>query len=181
MLQTPRQKDYLYPMNTFLNSTVAFTGHRKYHGEAHDALIRSITNLYGMGYRTFLSGMAVGFDLAAAESVLALKSIFSDIRLVAVVPFEGQQLRYGAADRRRFEAVMKQADERIVLSQYYHDGVYMVRNNYLVEHCSVLIACYDGSAGGTRYTVQKAGKRGREVINISPDAPREEVVELKLF
>ena len=46
--------------------TVAFTGHRTYEGEAQQELAAVLRELYAEGYRTFLSGMARGFDLAAA-------------------------------------------------------------------------------------------------------------------
>ena len=52
---------------------MAFTGHRTYRGETGDALSRTLEELCARGFRTFLSGMAVGFDLAAAEAVLALR------------------------------------------------------------------------------------------------------------
>ena len=48
-------------------TTVAFTGHRTYCGEASAALAAAIRGLHAHGFRTFLCGMAVGFDLAAAE------------------------------------------------------------------------------------------------------------------
>ena len=51
-------------------TTVAFTGHRTYCGEASAALAAAIRGLHAHGFRTFLCGMAVGFDLAAAEAVL---------------------------------------------------------------------------------------------------------------
>lgn len=178
-MQTSRQKDYLYPMNTFPQRTVSFTGHRKYHGEAQKELRDTIVELYHRGYTTFMSGMAVGFDMYAAECVLSLRNELEGIRFVAVVPFEGHQLKFSAADKQRFEEILKRADECVTLSQVYHQGVYSVRNDYLVRHADIVVACYDGSAGGTRYTVQRAEKTGREVINISPDAPRQ--IDLLLF
>ena len=39
---------------------------------------------------TFYSGMAMGFDIIAAESVLLLKRAGRNVRLVCVLPFEGQ-------------------------------------------------------------------------------------------
>ena len=50
-------------------TSVAFTGHRTYRGAAADALRRTVGELYARGFRNFLSGMAVGFDLAAAEAI----------------------------------------------------------------------------------------------------------------
>ena len=63
-------------------TTVAFTGHRTYCGEASAALAAAIRGLHAHGFRTFLCGMAVGFDLAAAEAVLELRDSLPGLRLV---------------------------------------------------------------------------------------------------
>ncbi len=54
--------------------TAAFTGHRTYRGEAAEALASLLGDLHAEGYRRFLCGMALGFDMAAAEAVLALRA-----------------------------------------------------------------------------------------------------------
>ena len=268
-------------------TTVAFTGHRTYDGQAAAALRATVGELYARGFRTFLCGMAMGFDLAAAEAVLACRdsetgsafspavdsaaassasvfspasalssaatsaavvssapdsvssfspvsvpasalssaatsaaafssapdsvssfspaafptstlapaassasafpsamvsaSVFSPasapdphfphtpmpgLRLVAVIPFRGQESRFPAADRECFRRVLAAADHSVTLSPSYHAGCYAVRNNYLVEHAALLVAWYDGSPGGTHYTVRRALGRGLEFINL---------------
>lgn len=149
--------------------TVAFTGHRTYGGEAGTLLGRQLEGLYERGFRTFLSGMAVGFDLAAAEAVAALRMRHPDVRLVAVVPFRGQERRFRSSDRMRWERVVAQADEVTILSEGYHPGCYAVRNRHLVAHAALVVAWYDGSPGGTQYTVREALRCGRELINLHPD------------
>ncbi|MFQ7502129.1 MAG: hypothetical protein ACLRMJ_01490 [Alistipes finegoldii] len=67
------------------------------------------------------------------------------LRLVAVIPFRGQESRFPAADRERFRRVLAAADHSVTLSPSYHAGCYAVRNNYLVEHAALLVAWYDGS------------------------------------
>ena len=90
--------------------SVAFTGHRTYDGTAAESLSAAVERLYGRGFRTFLSGMAVGFDLAAAEAVLTLRAAHPDVRLVAVVPFRGPDERFPPADRVRFPPAVPAAD-----------------------------------------------------------------------
>lgn len=153
---------------------VAFTGHRTYDGRADDALRTTIADLRARGLRTFLSGMAIGFDLAAAEAVLACRSGMPDIRLVAVVPFRGQESRFSSADRERYRRILEQADATVVLAPAYHPGCYQVRNDYLVAHAATLVAWYDGSPGGTRYTVQRALRRGLELIQLHRTEAREQ-------
>ena len=113
-------------------TSVAFTGHRTYRGAAADALRRTVGELYALGFRTFLSGMAVGFDLAAAEAVLELRERAPGVRLVAAVPFRGQEMRFSPADRERFRRVLAEADSVEVLAPAYHRGCYAVRNDFLV-------------------------------------------------
>lgn len=145
--------------------------------------------------------MAMGFDLAAAEAVLACRdsetgSAFSPasapdphfpytpmpgLRLVAVIPFRGQESRFPAADRERFRRVLAAADHSVTLSPSYHAGCYAVRNNYLVEHAALLVAWYDGSPGGTHYTVRRALGRGLEFINLHPHPAALRQAEPTLF
>lgn len=159
-------------MNHDPQTTAAFTGHRTYDGSAGDFLRRTVGDLYARGVRTFMSGMAMGFDLAAAEAVLDCRASMSGLRLIAVVPFEGQEMRFPSADRERYRRILAAADEIVVLSPVFHRGCYTVRNDYLVEKSLVVVAWYDGSAGGTHYTVRRAGRRGKELVNLHPDAPK---------
>lgn len=152
-------------------ATAAFTGHRTYRGEGDEALKQVVGAFYDRGFRTLLSGMAVGFDLAAAEVVLACRAQMPDLQLVAVVPFEGQEGRFSEDDRARFHRVLAAADQVVVLSPVFDRGCYTVRNNYLIDHASALIAWYDGSSGGTHYTVRRGLRRGLRVENIHPKAP----------
>lgn len=93
-------------MNPNPATAVAFTGHRTYCGEAAAALQRAVETLYAEGCRTFLSGMAAGFDMAAAETVLACRDRLSGLRLVAVVPFEGHINRFSNSDSERFGRIV---------------------------------------------------------------------------
>ena len=63
------------------------------------------------------------------------------------------------------------ADGEVVLAAGYHPGCYAVRNDYLVDHAALVVAWYDGSAGGTHYTVRRALRRGREVVSLCPAFP----------
>ena len=147
-------------------TSVAFTGHRNYNGSADEALKALIRNLYEEGYRRFLSGMAVGFDLSAAEAVVELRAELSGLQLVAVVPFDGQQMRFSRRDCARYEQLLELADERITLASHYHAGCYQVRNNYLIDHSSLLIAWYNGDGGGTQYTFLRALHLGLPIKNL---------------
>lgn len=171
VLQSPRQRRIFGSMMLNPRNCVAFTGHRTYRDEAREALSRTLEELYARGFRTFLSGMAAGFDLAAAEAVLELRERHPEVRLVAAVPFPEQAARFPAARRRIYEEVLARADGVELIAPAYHQGCYARRNDFLVDHAAVVVAWYDGSPGGTRYTVERALVRGREVVNLHPQGP----------
>lgn len=58
---------------------------------------------YEQGYNTFLTGGSEGFDLVAANAVLQLKRVNTDIQLVMVAPFIGQEQRYSAVDQNELQ------------------------------------------------------------------------------
>lgn len=80
-------------IRTDITKTAAFTGHRfiryKDRQQLKTNLERAITGCYHSGIRHFLCGMAAGFDMLAAETLLAMKADYSDIRLTAVIPSVG--------------------------------------------------------------------------------------------
>lgn len=161
--------------------TAAFTGHRHYGGEADETLRQMLERLYAEGFRIFLSGMAAGFDLAAAEAVVRLRARHPDVRLVAVVPFRDQPGHFTPEDRKRYAALLAAADRTECLSERFHKGCYMIRNDWLVNHASTLVAWYDGSEGGTRYTVTRALRAGRTVLYLHPQAPATAQRDPELF
>lgn len=150
--------------------TACFTGHRTYKGTYNKELEDAIRRLYADGYRTFMSGMAVGFDLAAAEMVLALRNELKGISLIAVIPFEGMEQRFSEEDKARFATILAKADDRVILAPRYSSELYALRNNYLVDNSSAVIAYFDGSKGGTAYTVRRAVKSLHRYINLYQSA-----------
>lgn len=159
--------------------TVAFTGYRPekirlssanpaIEAEIRGGLRAVLEELYALGYRTFLSGMAEGFDIWAAQEVLGLRESgrCPDMELVAVVPFEGQPAGFTPAFRQAHESILGRAREAVVLAPRYYQGCYEARNDYLVENSSVVVCYFDGQPGGTMYTVKKARRHGLRVINL---------------
>ena len=70
--------------------------------------IRSaVIDAYTEGFRFFMSGMAEGFDLFAAEIVLELKNKLSGIALVAVLPYSGAPKSHSSAINKRMAAVLE--------------------------------------------------------------------------
>ena len=110
--------------------------------------------------------MAIGFDLAAAKCAISLRNELKGIQVVAVVPFEGIERRFSAAQQRLFGEIIAEADNVITLASHYSASVYALRNNYLVDNSSAVIAYFTGKKGGTAYTVRRAVKKLSRVVNI---------------
>ncbi len=146
--------------------TACFTGHRTYDGSRNEELQAAIRELYERGYRTFLCGMAVGFDLIAAECALSLRGELKGLQVVAVVPFKDMQSRFSQSQCALFERICKEADEVITIATQYSPSVYMTRNNYLIDNSSAVIAYFTGERGGTAYTIHRAVKGLLPIINI---------------
>jgi uncharacterized phage-like protein YoqJ len=148
--------------------TLCFTGHRYYIATPDDRLHldEALETAFADGYRVFISGMAEGFDMAAAEAVLRLRNRHPEVALVAAVPFPRQAAKYRADNKIRYEELLAAADRVEVLSERYSHGCYYRRDDWMTEHSSRLVCWYDGSKGGTQYTVKSALRGGLEIINI---------------
>ena len=151
-----------------VSRTAAFTGHRSgsvpwLNEPDSERFARCIKELdaaclqaVDSGKRWFLSGMADGFDRIAAERILNMKKELPDIGLICVFP-------YRSAGSIHSE-LAEQADGCIILLAEYASGCMHLRNRFLVQNSSLLIAGYDGRAeGGTFDTVRSAIDIGRPV------------------
>jgi len=151
--------------------SVCFSGHRNVpfakRRELKQRLKSEIAKAYTDGYRCFYCGMAMGFDLLAAEAALSSQSGLEDLQVVAVVPFRGQAERWSIEAQAKYKAVLRTVDAVVVLNGQYYNGCLLRRNDYMVSQSSRLIAYYDGSCkGGTFYTVRKAMQQGLNIVNL---------------
>lgn len=156
-------------------TTVAFTGHRPEkikNGlseespeviEIKEKLRVAVLDKIAAGCSCFLTGMAMGADLWAAEAVLSLQEEHPQIELVAVVPFPGQASAFPPRWKERYETVLSRSSAVKVLSPHYYKSCYHVRNRWLIEHSAHLIAVYNGSRGGTMQTLNDALLKGHDV------------------
>jgi len=134
--------------------------------EIQARLLSTIHSLVEQGYNTFLSGMAAGFDLIAASAVLLAKNVYPDIRLIAVLPFPEQSAKYTLYWKTEYLEILQKSDCQITISDHYRSGVYHRRNDFLIDHSSVIVCYYDGQPGGTHYTVKKSMQHRLEIINL---------------
>ncbi len=160
-----------------------FTGHRPSklswgYDEEHPLCLKlkiklanAIEEKITQGVRVFYTGMAQGTDIWAAEIVVALKQSYpeANLRLIAVLPFEGQANKWSEDWRERYFDILAEVDDTVILQAHYSSGCMQVRNRYLVDNVFHLIAVYNGEAGGTKYTIDYAKRKGLGITIIDPN------------
>ncbi len=138
----------------------AFTGHRELLPDFDAAgLWDAIEGVIKKGAEVFYNGMAVGFDMLAAEAVLTLRKKYPHIKLVACIPFYNQEKYYNDTDKARYARILKEADEQVVLSESFSREAPLKRDRYMADQADVLIAYCKKSQGGTAYTVNYFKKK----------------------
>lgn len=155
--------------------SVCFTGHRLIPADERDQLIDSMQKvlecLYQHGYRDFISGAALGFDILAAEQVLQLRSRHPDVRLLLAIPCSSQADRWRTEDCQRYERLLYNADATYVLSRQYYVGCMQVRNRFMVDRSAICLCYLRHMKGGTMSTVAYAMEQSCPVLNLAmPDA-----------
>ena len=115
--------------------SVCFSGHRSVpfakRRELKQCLKSEIAKAYADGYRCFYCGMAMGFDLLAAEAALSLQCELKDLQVIAVVPFRGQSDRWSKEEQAKYDAILRIVDDVVVLSERYFNGCLLRRNDYM--------------------------------------------------
>lgn len=151
-----------------IKNCCCFTGHRPeklYTDEG--ALIQQLDDAITMaiedGYTTFISGMAKGVDIWAAELVLQHQRMTSNISLICAVPFEGFGLHWKNGWAERFTRIIHAADSVEYVCPEFSRSAYQRRNEWMVDRSSLLIAAYTGQKGGTQNTIRYAKKKGCKI------------------
>ena len=90
---------------------------------------------------------------------MELKKEHSHIKLICAVPFEGFEKSWEIEWQDRYHQILQEADEVHYISDSYIHGVYQKRNEWMIDHASMVIVGYTGAAGGTRNTIVYAKKK----------------------
>ena len=148
-----------------------FTGHRPEklntsEKEVKAALRKQIDQAVHDGFTVFITGMARGVDLWAAEIVLDLRKRNKEIRLICAIPHEGFEARWSPSWQQLYRYVLTEADLTRVISKGYRTGVYQVRNEWMVNHSARVIAVFNGQPSGTKNTIDYAYRQVVPVVLI---------------
>lgn len=151
--------------------TVCFTGHRpeklnKPEWLVKLALKKQIRRAIADGYKVFISGMARGVDIWAAQIVLAQRDGGSDIKLVCACPCRDFQRRWEDSWKVQAGEVLERADRVEYICESYTRFCFQKRNEWMVDRSSRIIAAFNGEPGGTKNTVDYANRKGVPVVVI---------------
>ncbi len=146
--------------------TCSFTGHRILSKDFDVDKLKEVINIMLInGYKTFLVGMAMGFDMICAEILIEKKREFN-IDIIACVPCKEQSKFYKKEEKIKYDECLKKADKIVYFSEQYTNGCMQERNRYMVDNSSVLIAHLRYFKGGALYTVNYAKKKEKEIIYV---------------
>jgi uncharacterized phage-like protein YoqJ len=146
---------------------IAGTGHRPeklggYGLPARRRLYTLACNVLG-AHRPALvvSGVAQGWDMALAAAAISM-----GFPLQAAVPFEGQESRWPEDTQARYRAILERATDVVIVSPGgYKPSKFQARDEWMVEACDELFAVWDGSASGTKNTLDYAEIVGKPYRN----------------
>ena len=146
---------------------VCFTGHRPQKLTRHERQVikdleAAIKKAIADGHNVFISGMAPGVDIWAAEIVLQLRDKGADIKLICAIPFEGFEKRWPEWEG-RYNAIMEKADLVRFICKGNVRGSHQIRNEWMVDHSARVIAVFSGEKSGTKNTIDYANREGVEI------------------
>lgn len=143
-----------------------FTGHRpeKLHADESAvcaALDRAIDEAIADGFTTFISGMARGVDIWAAEIVLCKRQTNPKLHLICACPHPDFEMKWSSEWVARYRQILAVADLVRFISPGFSIDAYQRRNEWMVDHSSRVIAVYNGEEGGTRNTILYAKRQAQ--------------------
>lgn len=148
-----------------------FTGHRPEklnmsEQEVKRRLKIAIKQAISNGFITFISGMARGVDMWAAQIVLEERKNNEQIHLICASPYNGFESRWEPSEQKQYNDILEQANHVKFVCKCYNRSCFQIRNQYMVDHSSLVIAVYNNMPGGTKNTIDYANKHGVSVKNI---------------
>ena len=115
-----------------------------------------------------ISGLALGFDQDLADVCVDM-----GIPFIAAVPCDGQDSQWSPEARARYRKLLKLAYEVIVVTPGpYERWKMQARNEWMIDHCSDVVAAFDGSQGGTANAINYANLLQRPIHRIDPNELR---------
>ncbi len=128
---------------------------------------------------TCRSGMARGADLYFVEAALALREKYPSLTVEGAVPCQSQADRWPAAERARWRSALDACDLETMVQHNYDRFCMHRRDRYMVDRSSVILAAFDGTPGGTMYTLSYAMDQGLDILLLDLNHPWQAAVRLE--
>lgn len=143
---------------------VCFTGHRPEKLKQSESVIvkaleTAIKEAIADGKNVFISGMARGVDIWAAEIVLRLRKEGANVKLICASPYEGFERGWSAEWQRRYNVILAAADLVRFICPGYSRACFQIRNEWMVDHSALVIAVFNGQPSGTKNTIDYAKRK----------------------
>lgn len=161
--------------------TVAFTGMRIpfgnnnsknnfYYSELKSKIKEVVINLIKKeSANYFISGLAIGSDQLCASIIIELKKDYN-IMLEAAIPCSNQDRFWTNVDKKNYQKILSLCNVKKYISNSTYTKYCMhIRNKYMVDNSNIVVAIWNGKAGGTAQTVKYAKAKNVPIIIINPD------------
>jgi len=150
---------------------ISFSGHRPHKlqnlGDVRSAIRKFLLEQQELHPDlTVCSGGALGVDQFAAEISDELRIPFV---LALPFPVDVMTAKWRTADREHLRTLISKAVKTFVVQKIFSMSGYQRRNEFMVDHCKILCAFWDGSRGGTANCVKYAQTQGVPVKNLLSD------------
>lgn len=143
-------------------------------------LVNNITETtkksYSEGYRNFIFGGAMGFDLLSAEIVINLRDQLPELKVICMLPFENQAKRFSKPWLDKYRFVLENCDRITYTSAEYTVNCCSERSEKMLNSSSRLITYFDGKDGGTARSVALAQYSKMDIVNLCEETPIPEIV-----
>lgn len=148
-----------------------FTGHRpekliRNEKAIKNELEKEICKAVADGLNVFITGMARGVDIWAAQTVLMLRNKGRDVKLICACPYDGFGCGWSQEWQIQYKEILLSADFVKYVCKSYSRSCFRIRNEWMVNHAARVIAVFNGEKSGTKNTIDYAVKVGIPVVRI---------------
>ena len=150
---------------------VCFTGHRPEKLTRSEETIRKdleiqICQAVADGLNVFITGMARGVDIWAAQIVLMLRYEGYDVKLMCACPYDGFECGWSQEWQKQSREILTVADFVKYVCGGYSRSCFQIRNEWMVNHSARVIAVFNGENSGTKNMIDYAAKVGVPIVSI---------------
>ena len=148
-----------------------FTGHRPEKLTRSERDIKTdleiqIRQAVAGGLNVYITGMARGVDIWAAQVVLKLRDEGCSVKLICAYPYDGFETGWSPDWQKQYQEIIAAANYVEYVYNGYSHSCFQIRNEWMVNRAARVIAVYNGERSGTKNTIDYAMSVGMPVIRI---------------